>query len=200
MTVPGDWKTSSEVIKHVLQNGGFTEFAKQCGHKGEISQWKDIHKIILALYESLMHESVQDFVTTNEQSSEVFWRSIENYSTSSTSEECRFWSQMIIYIHAYIGLYFAVRSGNWELRNSCLRVLSEMFFAYSRDKYEVLVINSLADSITYPKEIIEHFMNGEWTVSVKGIPFHNQALDEAHETIINRRLKQITTDHPISEW
>ena len=68
-----------------------------------------------------------------------------------------------------------------------------MFFAYSRDKYEVLVINSLADSITYPKEVIEHFMSGEWTVSVKGLPFHNQALDEAHETIINRRLKQITT-------
>ena len=97
------------------------------------------------------------------------------------------------YIHAYIGLYLAVRSGNWELRNSSLKLLAEMFFAYSRDKYEVLVVNSLADSITYPKEIIDHFLNGEWTVSVKGKPFHNQAMDEAHETIINRKLKQITT-------
>ena len=54
--VPGDWhilKTASEVIKHVLQNGEFGEFAKVCGHKGEISQWKDIHNVILALYESL---------------------------------------------------------------------------------------------------------------------------------------------------
>ena len=50
--VPGDWhilKTASEVIKHVLQSGGFGEFSKVCGHKGEISQWKDIHNVILAL-------------------------------------------------------------------------------------------------------------------------------------------------------
>ena len=57
----------------------------------------------------------------------------------------------------------------------------------------MLVINSLADSVTNPKDIMEHFLNGEWTVSVKGRPCHNQALDEAHESIINRKLKQITT-------
>ena len=100
---------------------------------------------------------------------------------------------MMIYIHAYIGFYFAVRSENWELRNSSLRVLGVLFFAYSRDKYEVLVINSISDSMTYPKDILEHFLNGEWTVSLKGRPFHNQALDEAHETVINRKLKQVTT-------
>ena len=74
-----------------------------------------------------------------------------------------------------------------------LRVLGELFFAYNRDKYEVLVINSISDSMTYPKDILEHFLNGEWTVSLKGRPFHNQALDEAHETVINRKLKQVTT-------
>ena len=38
--VPGDWhiyKTASEVIKHALQSGGYGEFSKICGHKGEIS-------------------------------------------------------------------------------------------------------------------------------------------------------------------
>ena len=43
----------------------------------------------------------------------------------------RFWSQIMIYIHAYnIGFYFAVRSENWVLRNSSLKVLTELFFAY----------------------------------------------------------------------
>ena len=80
-----------------------------------------------------------------------FGKKIEehNYTRSSTSEVCRFWLQMMIYIHAYIGFYFAVRSGNWELRNSSLRVLAELFFTYSRDKYEVLVINSISDSIMH---------------------------------------------------
>lgn len=41
--------------------------------------------------------------------------------------------------------------------------------------------------------MIEPFKKGQWTVSVKGRPFHSLALDEAHECIINRKLKQITT-------
>ena len=58
-------------------------------------------------------------------------------------------------------ILFAIRSGNWLLRNSCLKVLSVLFFAYSRDKYEVLSVNALADSYTYPKQVLENFKNGE---------------------------------------
>ena len=128
---------------------------------------------------NLLYDSVQDFTVghpASEQNHKKFWKKIEEHTRSSTSEVCRFWSQMMIYIHAYIGFYFAVRSGNWELRNSSLRVLAELFFAYSHDKYEVLVINSISDSIMYPKDILDHFLNGEWTVSVKGRPFHNQLM------------------------
>lgn len=67
------------------------------------------------------------------------------------------------------------------------------FFSYSRDKYEVLSISALADSYTYPKQILENFKNGQWTVSYKGRPYHSSALDEAQECIVNRKLKQITT-------
>ena len=109
------------------------------------------------------------------------------------NQVCRFWAQTLVYLHAYAGFYFAVRSGNWLLRNSCLKKITELFFAYSRDKYEVVSIKALADSYTYPKEMISQFEKGQWTVSVKGHPFHNLALDEAHECIINRKLKQITT-------
>ena len=100
---------------------------------------------------------------------------------------------MLVYLHAYTGFYFAIRSGNWGLRIATLKTLNELFFAYSRDKYEVLSINALADSYTYPDEVLEAFKNGEWTVSVKGRPHHSLALDEAQECIINRKLKQITT-------
>ena len=70
---------------------------------------------------------------------------------------------------------------------------TELFFAYSRDKYEVVSINALSDGYTYPAEMIEQFKKGQWTVNVKGRPFHSLAPDEAHECIINRKLKQITT-------
>ena len=41
---------------------------------------------------------------------------------------------------------------NWLLRNSCLKVLTELLFTYSRDEYEALSINALADSYTYPNK------------------------------------------------
>ena len=100
---------------------------------------------------------------------------------------------MLIYLQAYIGFYFSIRSGNWSLRTSRLKKLNELFFAYARDKYEVLSIHTLADTYTYSDEVFKQFMDGQWTVSVKGRPYHNLALDEAHECIINRKLKQITT-------
>ena len=47
--MPGDWhimKTSAEVLKHSLADGGFKIFAKQSGHKGDMTQWQDIHNIM----------------------------------------------------------------------------------------------------------------------------------------------------------
>ena len=49
------------------------------------------------------------------------------------------------------------------------------------------------DALTLPSNIIQQFLIGGWTVSVKGRPHHNFALDEAHETVINLRLKTITS-------
>ena len=194
--VPGDWhimKTSAEVIKQILADGGFKIFAAKCGHKGDnITQWQDIHNVLTACHEALLTSAVNDFHTIHkgEKNSDNFWEWLNNLiSTTNNNEVCRFWSQMLKYLHAYTGFYFAIRSGNWSLRTSCLKILTELFFSYSRDKYEVLSINALNDSYTYPKEILELFKNGQWTVSVKARPFHNLALDEAHECIVNRKLK-----------
>ena len=55
----------------------------------------------------------------------------------------------------------------WLLR-PCLKELTELFFAYSRDKYKELSINALADSYTYPKQVRKYFKNGQWTVIKAG--------------------------------
>ena len=44
--VSGDWhfmKTAAEVLNMVLNDGGFKVFTAKCGHKGDITQWQDIH-------------------------------------------------------------------------------------------------------------------------------------------------------------
>ena len=47
--------------------------------------------------------------------------------------------------------------------------------------------------LTLPDDVLDHLSTGEWTVSIKGVPYSNLAIDEAHESVINRRLKQITS-------
>ena len=154
--VPGDWhivKTSADVLKHILADGGFKVFAKQCGHKGDMTQWQDIHNILVVCHESLTRTAILEYSNLGREKTHLH----------------------IAYLHAYSAFYFSIRSGNWLLRNSCLKVLTELSFAYSRDKYEVLSINALNDSNKY------QLLKGQWTVSAKGRPFYNLSLDEAHD-------------------
>ena len=129
--VPGDWhlmKTAAEVLKHIMADGGFKIFASKCGHKGEINQWQDLHNILTACYEALFREAMEEFSKTDkEKKSEIFWEWMEKLRGENHNQVCRFWAQMLIYLHAYTGFYFAVRSGNWLLRNSCLKLLTIIF-------------------------------------------------------------------------
>ena len=128
--IPGDWhimKTAAEVIKYVLNDGGFKLFAAKCGHKGDISQWQDIHNVLVATYEALLQSAVDEYTTVNKDENKNFWEWVNKLSTSNNDQVCCFWSQMLIYLHAYVGFFFAIRSGNWLLRNSCLKVLTELF-------------------------------------------------------------------------
>ena len=82
--VPGDWhimKTSAEVLKHILADGGFKIFAKQCGHKGDVTQWQDIHNILAACHESLTRAAVIEYSKLgNDGRSDKFWEWINNSS------------------------------------------------------------------------------------------------------------------------
>ena len=114
-------------------------------------------------------------------------------ASTNRDEVSRFWSKLLPFLNAYVGYYISIRSGNWLLRNACLRAVAPLFFAYNHNKYEELCTTAIKDSLTLPSDILQQFLNGGWTVSVKGRPHHNFALDEAHETIINLRLKTITS-------
>ena len=68
-----------------------------------------------------------------------------------------------------------------------------LFFSYNHYKYEELASTVIVDTLTFPDDVLAWFVGGEWTASVKGKPHHNLALDEAHECLINLRLKTITS-------
>ena len=72
-------------------------------------------------------------------------------------------------------------------------MLTPLLFSFNRYKYEELATTAIIDSLTIPDDMLSLFLKGGWTVSAKGKPHHNLALDEAHESIINLRLKTITS-------
>ena len=154
--------------------------------------------LLLALHETLYRKAVLDYRDTYLSEPDLhnydsFAKWMENFTfESNENQPSRFWAIMMSFLTAYVGYYFSVRSGNWLLRNSCLRALLPLIFAYNHNKYEELCCTAIMDMLTLPNSLIHKFLDGEWTVSVKGRTYHNLALDEAHESVINLRLKAIT--------
>ena len=192
---PGDWhlmKLASEVIRDLVWDGGLKQFCGACGIKGELSQWQDIHIMLIGTYEALLETSIEKHKEL--KSKTPYWKWMKTFSAEENRNEVsKFWAQMLCVLHFYNGFYFAIRSGNWLLRNAFLKALSPIFFAFNRHKYEELIIENLYDTLTLPCTILNHLASGEWTVSIKGTPYCNLAIDEAHESVINRRFKQLTS-------
>ena len=191
--VPGDWhllKNAAETLRDLLWDGGLHDLAKACGHHKDICQWKDIHNMLCGVHEGLLHEALSYHNGLTESKSFCEWIAERlNCGDEITS----FWTSMLRYLHAYVGIYISIRSGNFGLRNACLSILTELFFAYSHDKYEELACQTINDVIQLSVDLKEKFYCGEWILNKTGRSFHSVALDEGHEQIINKRLKELTT-------
>ena len=196
----GDWhmiKLLSEIIRDVLWDGGLRQLSYECGHKKQPTQWQEIHMLLVALYEATLRKALLAFSSQCEldiSNSKKFWIWVKSVGTASNEDEIsRFWATTLLMLNTYIGYYIAIRSGNWLLRNACLRDTLPLLFAYNHNKYEELSTMAIMDTLTLPNNVLQRFLNGGWTVSVKGQPYHNIAFDEAHESVINLRLKTITS-------
>ena len=202
--VPGDWhilKLTAEVLRDVMWDGGLKEFAAKCGYKANniITQWQDINLLLLSTCEALMRKATVEYMKTTcedgvRYKGMEFWEWVKNQMKTTNGDKLtQFWAQMLWYMTAYTAYLFAIRSSNWPLKNSCLKIITQLFFAYSHNKYEYLSMSTIRDSLTCPDEFLKVFINGEWTCSVRGRPYHNLAIDEAHECIINNRVNNITS-------
>ena len=90
---------------------------------------------------------------------------------------------------SYVCLFLAIRNSNWDLRVASLKNMAPLFAAYDRPCYQKILPSHIADLECYPKEILDCFRAGGFTVKVKSGIGHAIALDEAHEMCVNRDLK-----------
>ena len=212
--IPGDWhlmKLTAEVLRDLLWDGGLKEFAYECGYKKQPTQWQEINLLLIATYIALLRKAACVYSSTIQKeisslkfypNSFLTWLDLVR-STTNEDQVSRFWAEALFHLNSYVGYYFSIRSGNWLLRNSCLKAILPLFFAYCRNKYEELSTTSVLDTFTFPQTVLILSLNGQWTVSQKGRPYHNIAIDEAHECLINLHLKLLQQGHLIfaqSNW
>ncbi|CAC5377131.1 unnamed protein product [Mytilus coruscus] len=89
----------------------------------------------------------------------------------------------------YLGLYFAIRTRDWDLRNACLKQLACLFHTFDKHNYLRMIPYHIADLKTYPPEVIQFFAKGCFSVSISGEHGYSVALDEAHGMEINLKTK-----------
>jgi hypothetical protein len=108
------------------------------------------------------------------------------------NENFRFWSQ---YIHkdcmAFICLYLAGRSANWDLRNYALKSMMPLFHVVNSTFYYRLLPRHLTDIVKMPRHILSSFQAGAFAMSLSGKNWSSMFLDETHESTINLQIKEI---------
>ena len=114
---------------------------------------------------------------------------------SQHDETFRFWDSFIHRDCAYyIGLWLAIRSGNWDLRMSCLKHMLPLFSVTDHHNYARILPKHFSTVDTMPDDVLHNLKMGGFVVSLKGTPFASLALDEAHESTINRDVKMSITN------
>ena len=83
-------KTVAEVIKYVLNDGGFKVFAAKCGHKGVAGH----SQCNSCKYGAFLQSAVDENGTVDKDERTDFLEWVHKLSTSSEDQVCCFWSQM----------------------------------------------------------------------------------------------------------
>ena len=83
-------------------------------------------------------------------------------------------------------VYIALRTGDWNLRNLCLKHICRLAQVTDSRFYSRLLSQNLVDIHRLPKAVKELFENGGFVMNVSGRKSHCQGLDEGHESCINK--------------
>lgn len=108
-----------------------------------------------------------------------------------TDETWKFWTQFVfVDAMAYVSLYLAIRSGDWDLRMHSMKTMAPVFTAFDHPTYQKLISNHIRDLLNLPKEVQLMFRQGAFVVNISGREWHSVGIDEAHEMLINKQCKQ----------
>ncbi len=95
------------------------------------------------------------------------------------------------YSEPYISLFFALKNENWHLRMASMKSMAASFTAFDRPiLYQKLISQHIVDMLNMPSDLLRYFEAGVFVLSVTCNISHSVALDECHEMLINKHVKQ----------
>ena len=109
---------------------------------------------------------------------------------AASDDTWRFWIEFVFEdAMAYIMLFLAMRSGNWQLRMAAIKLMVPLFTAFDHNTYQKVIAQHLADVLIMLPNILTMFQQGAFVVSIRGREWRSVGLDEAHEMLINKQCK-----------
>ena len=119
---------------------------------------------------------------------------------SAVDDTWSFWGKFLFEdCLAYIGLFMAIRSENWELRMASIKLMAPDFTAWDHPCYQKLIMQHIEDIYCMPEELLSYLKEGSFALSITGKATHSVALDEAHEMLINKHVK-LTIVRPSKDY
>lgn len=108
----------------------------------------------------------------------------------SEDDTWKFWVQFVfVDALAYVGLFLAIRSGDWVLRMGSMKAMAPLFTAFDHPTYQKLISNHIHDLLRIP-QVLLMFSQGAFVVNISGREWHSVGVDETHEMLINKQCKQ----------
>jgi len=104
----------------------------------------------------------------------------------------KFWKGFIFTdFLAYLSLFTALHTRDWNLRLAGLKQMAPLFCAFDRPTYSKIVPDHIMDMLHLPTTIRIQFEAGAFAVALGDRKSHCVGLDEAHEMGINKGIKQL---------
>ena len=174
-----DKASADSALSYFSRETFMADIAKGMEKWGEINQNKDIYL-----------DTFSAILNTLEGCYDEFQTFVEKMSTKNLSF-C-FWNK---FIHqdcmAYLCLYLAGRSANWDLRVYSIKQMLPLFHVVNSTFYYRLLPEHLHDLLQFPPHILGFLQAGGFTMSQTGKQWSSIFLDETHET--NREVKEVVS-------
>ena len=160
-------------LKALAQSAGYPLAAIQ-----NCSQLKRTHNFILEVWEATYRSMLSAYISqlSNQPSGDQLLASISHSLDNISShnfpqiilDTWKFWVQLVLEdVLTYVGLFLAIRGGDWQLRMTCLKLMAPIFTAFDHNTYQKLISQHVADVLSKPLQILTMFQQGaqyQWKI------------------------------------